>query len=105
MSPENKIESGDLDKELVIKGKFIFNKKCMECHNLDIDLQGPSLRDVTKRRKAEWILKMILNTEQMIREDSIAQMLLKSHVTQMVVKGVSEMDAKAVLEYLKSVER
>ena len=74
IGPVKKVElNNELDKNLIDQGKFIFTKKCMECHNLDIKIVGPALRDVTKRRKAEWIMNMILNTEQMIKEDSTAR--------------------------------
>lgn len=102
--PIKKLEPGAINEELALKGKVIFSKKCVECHSLDIKLKGPALRDVTKRRKAEWIMNMILNTEDMIKKDPEARRLFRKHVAKMTVTGVSEQDALNVLEYLRSVD-
>jgi cytochrome c551/c552 len=104
IGPIKKLELGAINEELAVKGKVIFSKKCMECHNIDIKLKGPSLRDVTKKRKAEWIMNMILNTEEMIKKDPQAKILFKDHVVKMVVKDVNEQDARMVLEYLRSID-
>jgi cytochrome c5 len=61
LTPQSKQDNGEIDKELAIKGQYIYEKKCTECHSEDINLKGPSLQDVTKRRKADWLLKMIIN--------------------------------------------
>jgi cytochrome c551/c552 len=104
IGPIKKVELGKINEELAIKGKVIFSKKCIDCHSVDIKLKGPSLRDVTKKRKAEWIMNIILNTEEMITKDPEAKKLFEQHVTKMVVKDVSEQDARMVLEYLRSVD-
>lgn len=98
---ENSGNSKDI--EAVERGRFLFTKKCMECHSLDVQLKGPALRDVTKRRKADWILKLMLNTEEMLKKDPEAAKMLKKHKVKMIVKDVNENDAKAILEYLKYI--
>ena len=103
IGPVKKLELGAINEELALKGKVIFSKKCMECHSLDIKLKGPALRDVTKRRKAEWIMNMILNTEEMLKKDPQAIKLFKEHIVKMEVKDVNEEDARMVLEYLRSI--
>ena len=102
--PVNNVNTNTIDEDLALKGRFIFTKKCMECHSLDVNLKGPSLGDVTKQRKSEWIMNMILNTEDMLQKDSIAKKLLSEHVIKMTVTNVNQDDAKAVLEYLRSVK-
>lgn len=94
----------DDHEDMILKGKFIFTKKCMECHDMDVKLKGPALRDVTKRRKAEWILNMILNPDEMLKKDAEAKKLFKQHVVKMVVKDVDEEQARSILEFLRSVE-
>jgi len=91
-----------IDESLALKGRFIFTKKCMECHSLDVNLKGPALRDVTKQRKSEWIMNMMLQPDEMIRNDSVAKKLFSEHIVKMTVKDLNQEDAKAVLEYLKS---
>jgi|WetSurMetagenome_2_1015567.scaffolds.fasta_scaffold15751_3 hypothetical protein len=104
IGPIKKIELGIINEELAIKGKVIFSKKCIDCHSIDIKLKGPALRDVTKRRKAEWIMNIILNTEEMVTKDPEAKKLFEQHVVKMVVKDVNENDARALLEYFRSVD-
>ena len=88
---------------LVIKGKYFFTKKCVECHDLDLKKKGPPLRDVTSRRKKDWIIMMILNPDELLKKDPEAKILLKRHIIKMVVKDVDLEQAKALLEYLRSV--
>ncbi|MDD5361354.1 MAG: cytochrome c [Ignavibacteria bacterium] len=97
-------ESLKIDADLAAKGRFIYTKKCMECHSLDIAVKGPALRDVTKRRKAEWIMMMILKPEEMLEKDSVAKSLFGPHMVKMTTQDVSEEDAKALLEFFRSVE-
>jgi cytochrome c len=104
MGPVKKTEPGAINEEFALKGKVIFSKKCMDCHSLDIKLKGPALRDVTKRRKAEWIMNMILKPEDMIKKDPVAKRLFAKHIVKMVVKDVTKQDALMILEYLRSVD-
>lgn len=101
-----KINAG-IDDNLVIKGKQIFDVKCVTCHNIDTKLVGPPLKDVTKRRKPEWIMNMILNPEQMIKENMIAKSLSMSgqYPTPMTFQNVSQDDARALLEYLRNNDK
>ena len=99
-----KKEPEKLNDMLIVKGQFIFSKKCISCHEMEIKLSGPALKNVTKRRKADWIKNMILKPEKMIVEDSIAKRLYYEHGVKMVVEDMKEEDADAVMEYLKSVD-
>jgi mono/diheme cytochrome c family protein len=98
---DKKIELKPVDNALSDKGKQIFEEKCASCHKLDDKLVGPPLKDVTKRRKPEWILNMILNPEQMTKENAAAKQLLGQYLTQMTFQNVSINDAYAILEYLR----
>ena len=101
IGPVKSITLGAIDKNLVDKGKQIFDMKCVACHKFDSKLVGPPLKDVTKRRKPEWIMNMILNPEQMTKENSTAKQLLGQYLTQMTFQNVSINDAYAILEYLR----
>jgi hypothetical protein len=104
IGPIKKVELGIINEERAIKGRVLFSKKCMECHRIDVKLVGPALKDVTKRRKSEWIMNMILNTEEMINKDPEAKKLFEQHIVKMVVKDVNKEDARDILEYLRSVD-
>lgn len=96
-----------IDDALVVKGKQIFDVKCVTCHQIDSKLVGPPLKDVTKRRKPEWIMNMILNPEQMIKENMIAKSLSTSgqYPTPMTFQNVSQDDARAILEYFRNNDK
>jgi len=101
IGPVKKVNMGPVDKNLADKGKAIFDLKCVACHKFDSKLVGPALKDVTKRRKPEWIMNMILNPEQMTKEDKTAKGLFAQHLTQMTFQNVTEDEARSVLEYFR----
>ena len=92
-----------LEAERVSRGKAIYDMKCSACHQLtDKRIVGPGFKDVTKRRKAEWIMNMITNVEIMLEKDDEAQKLLQLCLTRMPNQNVSLGDARDVLEFLRS---
>lgn len=94
-----------IDENLVLKGKQIFEVKCVACHKLDEKLVGPPLRGVTKRRKPEWIMNMALNPDQMLKENPIAKGLLAQYLTPMTFQNVTQDDVRAILEYFRSNDK
>ncbi|MBP9191649.1 MAG: cytochrome c [Ignavibacteria bacterium] len=96
-----------INQDLVAKGKATFDIKCVACHQIDNKLVGPPLKDVTKRRKPEWIMNMILNPEQMIKENQIAKNLSTSgeYPTPMTFQNVTQDDARAILEYFRNNDK
>jgi len=101
VGPIKKLELKPVDKALSDKGKVAFDTKCVACHKFDIKVVGPPLNGVTKRRKPEWIMNMILNPEQMTKENIIAKQLLAEHLTQMTFQNVTQDEARAILEYFR----
>ncbi|GBC87907.1 MAG: cytochrome c [Hydrogenobacter thermophilus] len=104
IGPIKEVQLGPIDQNLVKKGKEIFDSKCATCHKLEERYVGPPLKGVTKRRKPEWIMNMILNPTEMEQKDPIAKQLLSEYLTQMTFQNVSQEDARAILEYLRSVD-
>ena len=88
------------------KGKGVFVAKgCNACHKIGGGkLVGPDLKGVTSRRDKQWIAKMILRPDLMVKEDPIAKDLFKTHMTAMPNQGVPESDLPALMSYLKSNE-
>ena len=66
---------------------------------------GPPLGDITERRTPAFILNMILNPDQMAREHPEARKLLTEYPVIMPYQNVSEEQAYALLEYLRSQPR
>ncbi len=93
--------------ELVKRGEELFKSKgCTACHTVGGGkLVGPDLKGVADRRSPEWIVAMIVNPDSMLKHDPTAQDLLKEYGVPMPSQNVSEEEAKAILEYLKSSGR
>jgi len=104
IGPVKEVKLGAIDKNLVDKGKQIFDTKCASCHKFDTRLVGPPLQGVTQRRKPEWIMNMMLNPQQMTQENPAAKELFATYLVQMTFQDVSHDDARAILEYFRSVD-
>lgn len=91
-----------LDAERVQRGQDIYDMKCSACHQLtDQRVVGPGFKDVTKRRKPEWIMNMITNVDVMLDEDPVAQELLELCLMRMPNQNVSIGDARDILEFMR----
>jgi mono/diheme cytochrome c family protein len=91
-----------LDQERVKRGKDIYEMKCQACHRLDDQrVVGPGWKDITKRRKPEWIMNMITNVDVMLDQDPEAQKLLELCLTRMPNQNVSIGDARDILEFMR----
>jgi len=91
-----------LEQDKVKRGLEIYEKNCISCHSLDAEqIKGPGWKDVTKRRKPEWIMNMITNVDVMLDNDTEAQKLLQSCDTRMTVEVLSIGQARDVLEFMR----
>lgn len=102
---KEKITLGQIDEIKAKSGEKIFTEKCTQCHKLDERYTGPALRDVTTRRTPEFILNQILNPEEMTKRHPEVKKMLATYATQMTFQNVTEDDAKAILEYFRSVNQ
>lgn len=91
-----------LELDRVERGKAVYEMKCAACHKLtDQRIVGPGWKDVTKNRKPEWIMNMILNVDVMLEQDPEAQKLLELCLTRMPNQNVSVGDARDILEFMR----
>lgn len=106
IGPIKSLEVNDnIDAAMATKGAELFKNMCSACHKMDKKFIGPALSGVTDRRSPEWIMNMILNPEQMIKEDPIAKKLLvESNMAVMANQGLSEEEARAILEYFRQYD-
>ncbi len=104
LGPIKSVTIGELDPELVKKGEEIYKLKCTACHAPDKEKIGPAPHGIMERRTPEWIMNMILNPEEMAKNDPIARGLLMKYNTVMANQGLTEEDARAVLEYFRTLE-
>lgn len=91
-----------LNQNWVSAGKSTYELKCQSCHKLTTDrLVGPGWKDVTKRRKPEWIINMITNVDMMLDSDPEAQRLLEQCLVRMPNQNISKDQAREVLEFMR----
>mgnify|MGYP002335968451 FL=1 len=91
-----------LETERIGRGKAIYEMKCSACHKLtDQRVVGPGWKDVTKKRKPEWIMNMITNVDVMLDADPEAQKLLELCLMRMPNQNVSIGDARDILEFMR----
>lgn len=103
LGPITKVELGEIDPELAKKGSEIYTLKCTACHAPDVEKLGPAPIGIMKRRTPEWIMNMILNPEEMAMKDPIGRGMLMKYNTVMANQGLTEEDARAVLEYFRTL--
>jgi len=91
-----------IDSVMVAQGKTIFQNSCTTCHKIHESAMGPALSGVVQERSPEWVMNMILNPEEMLEKDPLAQSMIAKYDAQMVDKNLSSEEARKVLEYLRT---
>lgn len=102
IGPVSSVSIGAIDETLVTSGKSVFESKCTACHKIETKVVGPALAGVTKRRKPEWIMNMILNPTEMTQKDPAAKELLATYIAPMANQNLTHDEARAVLEFFRS---
>lgn len=94
-----------VDQEMANHGADVFKKMCTACHRTNKKFIGPPPTGILKRRSPEWIMNMILAPEKMVKEDPLAkELLVEFNGSPMANQNLSEKDARAVLEYFRTLE-
>ena len=92
-----------LDETMVASGKSVYDVKCASCHKLtDEKLVGPGWKGVTERRKPEWIMNFVTNTEEMLQKNETAKNLFEVCLVKMPNQNLSDEDARNVLEFARN---
>lgn len=96
--------AAEIDQAMATKGMEVYKTKCMACHKPDKKFIGPAPKDILNRRTPEWIMNMILNPEEMTQKDPLAHELLKEfNGSPMANQGLTEEEARQVLEYFRTL--
>lgn len=94
----------EIDRQLAVKGKEIYDMMCVACHKPDTKFIGPAPKDILERRTPEWVMNMILNPEVMIKEDPLAKdLLMEFNGSPMANQNLTEEEARAILEYFRTL--
>ena len=91
-----------LDAAMASNGEKVYAVKCGSCHKLTNEkLVGPGWAGITTRKKAEWILNFITNTDAMIDKDPELQAQLEICLVRMPNQNLSDDDAKSLYEFMR----
>ncbi len=94
-----------IDQKMVAHGADVYKKMCTACHRVDKKFIGPAPTGILERRTPEWVMNMILNPEQMVKEDPLAkELLMEFNGAPMANQNLSEEDSRAILEYFRTLK-
>ena len=94
----------DIDLEMVETGRQAFKAKCTACHKTDKKLIGPAMKGIYERRHPAWVMNMLLNPTEMVKEDPIAKALLAEYNNILMInQNLSNEEARAIAEYLRTL--
>jgi len=102
--PIESLELNTLDLQWAEQGRQLFEQKCHACHRADRKFIGPSLAGVLQRRNPVWVMNMILNPDQMVQKDPLAQELfMEFNGSPMTNLNLTEDQARTILEYFRTL--
>lgn len=95
----------EIDAAMASRGKEVYEQKCMACHKVGSTFIGPPPNGILQRRTPEWVMNMILNPEEMLQKDSLAQALFMEFNGQLMTnQQVTVEEARAILEYFRTLD-
>jgi cytochrome c2 len=102
IGPISAFEPGPLDAALAEQGAEYFKLKCSACHKMEGRYVGPALGTVVNDRTPAYLMNMMLNPAEMIEKHPEAKKKFAEFMTPMPDQNLSEDEARAILEYLRS---
>jgi len=93
-----------IDQTLAAEGLDLYEKNCTACHKPNKKHIGPAPKDILSRRTPEWVMNMIINPDKMVQEDPLAKdLLIEFNGSPMSNQGITEDEARAILEYFRTL--
>lgn len=89
----------------VAEGEKLFNANCVSCHAINEKVVGPALKDMSKRREEQWLLKWIKNSQAMVKSGDATAVQLYKEYNELVMtpfEQFSEGQIKSIIEYVKA---
>lgn len=103
IGPVKDYSPAEINPDWASKGEELFKTYCAACHKIGKKFIGPDLKGLADRRHPAWALNMMLNPEQMIKEDPIAkQLLIDANGAPMAKQNITELQAKQLFDYIRS---
>ncbi len=105
IGPIKSIELGEsIDQAMATKGEAVFKANCTACHKADKKFIGPAPTGILERRTPEWVMNMILNPEEMTKNDPLAHdLLIEFNGSPMANQHLSEEESRQILEYFRTL--
>lgn len=100
--------SADAAPALVDRTQYLFAKRCAACHTIGAgEALGPDLAGVTSRRDRPWLTRFITAPERMNAAGDPIAVALRSKYKEVRMPnlGLTEADAKALIEYIDTEGR
>ncbi len=106
IGPVKNVElSEEINMDLAHEGEELFQANCTACHKPTSKFIGPAPQGILDRRAPEWVMNMILNPTEMIQKDPIAkQLLVENNGSPMADQNLTEEQARAILEYFRTLK-
>lgn len=105
IGPVKSLSLGPLDQTMADEGQKIYMAKCSACHKAEEKFIGPAPKGIMERRTPEWIMNMILNPEEMVKNDPIAkQLLIDFNLAPMANQHLTNDEARKILEYFRTLK-
>lgn len=94
----------EINTAMASQGEAAFKQKCTACHMAERKLIGPAMKGIYERRSPEWVINILLNPTEMLKQDPIAKALLNKYNNVMMLnQNLSEKEARAITEYLRTL--
>ena len=87
---------------MALRGKELYNNACASCHRIKEKSVLLGLGGVLQKRSPQWVMNMILNPREMKRENVQAQAMDAEYDADMVNTNLTEDEARAIVEYLRT---
>jgi mono/diheme cytochrome c family protein len=105
IGPIKELSLGPIDNNLAAQGKKLFDEKCVSCHALARDMAGPALGAILKKETPEFVMNMVLNTAEMVAKNETIKKALARFGVAMPAPGLSQDQARAILEYFRTTAK
>lgn len=97
--------SDEIDQDMASHGAEVYKKLCTACHRPEKKFIGPAPKGILERRSPEWVMNIMLDPEGMVKNDPLAkELLIEFNGSPMANQNLSEEDARAVLEYFRTLK-
>lgn len=87
------------------RGRRLFQAHCTPCHDVHREMVGPMLASIPRKRNEEWLIRFILNSQQVVASgDEYASHLYQQYNYQVMPSFKNEFSTNDIREILRYIE-